>query len=71
MCMTHSFYHASWLQVFQLFQFLFFQVKMVYHREGHVIFQYIYHQLQEIIFHHYLHCFFCFFGNLYDSLFLL
>ena len=33
------FYHASLLQVFQLFQPLFFQVKMINHCEGHVGFQ--------------------------------
>ena len=33
------FSHASWLQVFQHFQFLFVQVKMVNDCEGQVFFQ--------------------------------
>ena len=43
----HIFYRWSWEQVFQLFQFLFFQEKTVNHCESHVIFQDIQHQLQE------------------------
>ena len=31
MWITYSFYHASWLQVFRLFQFSLFQIKMVNH----------------------------------------
>ena len=49
------FYHVSWLQIFQLFQFSFSQVQMVNHCEGHVIFQHIEHQLQENILQHCLH----------------
>ena len=43
----HIIYHWSWEQVFQLFQFLFFQKKTVNHCESHVIVQDIQHQLQE------------------------
>ena len=35
---TYSFYHTSWLQVFQFFQFSLIQVKMENHCESHVIF---------------------------------
>ena len=50
------FHRISWLQVFKPFQFLFFQVKMLNHHEGDVLFEDIKHQLQENILHHYLHC---------------
>ena len=38
MCITDSFLCVSWLQVLELFQFLFFQVQVVNHFEGHEIF---------------------------------
>ena len=60
MCTIHSFYHASWLQVFR---FSFFQAKMVNQCEGHVIFQDIEHQLQQNILKPYPHC--SFLWNLY------
>ena len=52
------FFLATWLQVFQLFQFSFFQGNCEDHsfREIVRIFQDIEHQLQENIFHHYPHC---------------
>ena len=53
-CMTYFFYHASWLQVFQLFQFSLFQIKRVNQYGVHVIFQDTEHHLQANIFHHYL-----------------
>ena len=46
LCEKHiQFYHLSLLQGFQLFPFLFFQVKMVNHCEGYVKFLLIKYQL--------------------------
>ena len=39
--------HTSWLQIFQLFQFSFFQVNSVNNFEDYVIFQDLSHQLQK------------------------
>ena len=44
-------YHASWLQVFRLFQLSSFLVKMVNHCEINLILQDIEHQLRENILH--------------------
>ena len=44
------FYHASWLQVFQLFQFSFFQEEKVNYHEVHAMFQDIEHQLQKVFY---------------------
>ena len=56
-CVWHIlFYHASWPQVFQVFQFSFFQAKKVNNCEGYVNFQDTEDQLRENILHHYLHC---------------
>ena len=41
-------YHVNLLQVFQLFQFSFFQIKSANHCEGYVNFQDIEHQLDNI-----------------------
>ena len=49
------FYHVSLLQVFQLFQFPLFQVKMVNHCEGFVNFPANGYQLQRNILHHFLY----------------
>ena len=56
MCITYSVYYVSWLQVFQFFKFLFFQVRSVNHFQGHVIVRDIEHRLQENILYYYLHC---------------
>ena len=44
------FYHASWLQVFQLFQFSFFQEEKVNYHEVHAMFQDIEHRLQKVFY---------------------
>ena len=49
-------YHASWLKVFQLFKYSFFQVNMENRCEGNIILQDIEHELQKNILYHYLHC---------------
>ena len=44
------FYHASWIQILQYFQYSFFQEKKLNHSEGQVIFQIDGHHLQKISF---------------------
>ena len=57
LCVWHIlFYSASWLQVFQQFQFFLFQLERLNLSESHVIFHGTEHQLQENILHH---CFDC------------
>ena len=54
--MTWMFYHASWLQAFQLSQFSFFQTKRIKNCEDHVTFQDIEDQLHKKKIHrHILH----------------
>ena len=55
MCKHIQFYHVNLLQAFQIFQFLFFQLKMVNHCERLVIFQDIEHRLPGNIFHDFFH----------------
>ena len=55
LCVQHILYQAGLPQVFQLFQFLFFQIKRVNHCEGYVNFQDVEHQLQENTLYHFDH----------------
>ena len=56
MCITYSVLSCRLaFQAFQIFQSLFFQVKMVNHYEVHENYQDIEHQLQENTLHHFPH----------------
>ena len=56
LCVEHILLcHAGWLQIDQLFTFLFFQTKRVNHCEGCVSFEDIEHQFYQNIFHQFRH----------------